>query len=111
MGLISFLADLRATHQVDELTQQLARQTYGVLRDLCEARMPGMTHAEARGYVWAKARPIISTQVAAVAIAQPALGPGALAMLSERTHDRVVRTVVSDLMRERAQQMHRRRAA
>ncbi len=111
MGLINFLADLRALRLVDELNQQLARRAYGLLREVCEMRVPGMSHAEARGYVWAKARPIVSVEVASAAKMHPALGPAALIALHERTHDRVVRAVVSDLLRERTRQVGRRRAA
>jgi hypothetical protein len=49
--------------------------------------------------------------VAAVAIARPTLSAHALQMLSERTHDRLVQSVVGDLMRERVEQKRIRRAA
>ncbi len=111
MALFTFLADLKAARIVDEFTQRVARQTYAGLRDMCERRVPTMTHAEAHGYVWAKARPVVAAQVAVVAAAHPALGQNALQMLHDRTHDRVVRSVVSDLMRERAENARRRRAA
>jgi hypothetical protein len=111
MGLFSFVADLRATQLIDELAQQLSRQTYGLLHDICQPRVALMTHAEARGYVWAKARPIVLAQVTVAAQAHPDLGRLALSTLSERAHDRVVRSVLSDLMRERAQLANRRRAA
>src|SRR5689334_22689123 len=73
MPLLTFLADLRAARIVDEFTQNVARQTYGTLRHMCERRVLTMTHAEARGYVWAKARPVVTTEVAAVAVAHPTL--------------------------------------
>ncbi|HVU86924.1 MAG TPA: hypothetical protein VHD36_06365 [Pirellulales bacterium] len=111
MPLLTFLADLRAARIVDEFTQNLARQTYGTLRHMCERRVLTMTHAEARGYVWAKARPVVTTEVAAVAVAHPTLNARTLQMLSEQTHDRLVRSVVSDLMRERVEQARSRRAA
>jgi hypothetical protein len=111
MPLLTFLADLRAARIVDEITQNVARQTYGTLRQICERRVLTMTHAEARGYVWAKARPVVATEVAAVAVVQPTISPRTLHMLSERTHDRLVQSVVSDLMRERAEQKRSRRAA
>jgi len=111
MGLLRFLADVRATQIVDELCQQATRRVYGSLREACESRIAQMTHAETRGYVWAKARPIVTTEVTAIAIAHPTLGQQIIDMLCERTHDRVVRNVVSDLMRERTQRTHRRHAA
>ena len=111
MPLLTFLADLRAARIVEEITQNVARQTYGTLRQMCERRVSSMSHAEARGYVWAKARPVVTTEVAAVAIARPTLSTHVLHMLSERTHDRLVQSVVSDLMRERVEQKRLRRAA
>jgi hypothetical protein len=111
MALFTFLADLKAARIVDEFTQRVARQTYAGLREMCERSVPTMTHAEARGYVWAKARPVVAAQVATVAVAHPALSQNALQMLNDRTHDRLVRSVVSDLMRERAEHAQRRRAA
>ncbi len=111
MGLLRFLADVRATQIVDELCQQAVRQVYGSLRESCESRVRQMSHAETRGYVWAKARPLVSREVSAIAVAHPTLGQQIVDMLCERTHDRVVRNVVSDLMRENAQRTHRRRAA
>ncbi|HEY4310475.1 MAG TPA: hypothetical protein VGN12_13565 [Pirellulales bacterium] len=111
MALLTFLADLRAARIIDDVTQRLARQAYGTLREVCELRVPTMTDAEARGYVWAKARPIVAQRVAAVAEARPTLATSTLHMLSNRTHDRVVESVVSDLMRERAEQARNRRAA
>jgi hypothetical protein len=111
MGLLTLFADLRLARLVDELTQQLTRQAYGLLREVCETPVLTMTQAEARGYVWAKARPIILAELAATAIGHPALDPTTLARLSERTRERLVRTVVSDLMRDRAHYVNRRRAA
>jgi hypothetical protein len=111
MGLLTFLADLRLARLVDELTQQLARQAYGLLHEVCETQVLSMTHAEARGYVWAKARPIVLAEVTAAGIGHPALDPRNLALLSERSRERVVRAVLSDLMRDRARYVSRRRAA
>ncbi len=111
MPLLTFLADLRTARIVDEYTQNVARQSYGTLRQMCERRVLTMTHAEARGYVWAKARPVVAAEVSAVAVAHPTMSAHTLQMLSERTHDRLVRSVVSDLMRERVEQTRSRRAA
>ena len=111
MGLFTFLSELRAARLVDELSQHLARQVYSLLRELCEARVPAMTHAEARGYLWAKARPIVAAEVAAAAGRRPALSRVAVATLQERTHDRVVRSVLADLMRDRVRHVSRRIAA
>ena len=111
MGLLTYFADLRAARLIDELTKQLARKTYGLLRETSETRVPTMTHAEARGYLWAKARRIVSAEVAVTAVAQPSLSPWALAVLTERTHDRLVRTMLADLMRDPVRHVQRRRAA
>ena len=111
MGLLSFLADLRLARLADELTQRLARQTYGLLREACQTHIQNMTHAEARGYVWAKARPIVMAEAVAAAIEHPALDQTRLASLGERARQRVVRAVLSDLMRDRVRHVNRRRAA
>ena len=111
MKLLTFLADLRVGRLVDELTQKLARQVYGSLRDVCETRVSSMTHAEARGYVWAKAQPIVLAQVSATSTTHPSLDATYLALLSDRTRERVVRAVVNDLMRDRVRHVNRRRAA
>ena len=111
MGILSFLADLRAIRLVDDLTQQLARQAYGLLREGCELRVPRMSHAEARGYLWAKARPIVVAEVARLAPTHSDLSPAVLALLTDRTRQRVVRSVLSDLTRDRVNHVNRRRAA
>jgi hypothetical protein len=111
MRMLTLLADLRLARLVDELTQQLTRQAYSLVREVCEARVLGMTHAEARGYVWAKTRPIVLAAVSAASVGHPALDPANLALLSERTRERVVRAVLSDLMRDRVRHVNRRRAA
>jgi hypothetical protein len=109
--MLTFLADLRLARLLEELTQQLTRHSYALVREVCEKRVAGMTHAEARGYVWAKARPIVLAEVAAAGLGHPVLDATNLAALSERTRERVVRTVVSDLMRDRVRHVKRRRAA
>jgi len=111
MGLLNFLADLRAARLVDEISKQVARRVTERLHQACAARVGNMTHAEAHGYLWAKVRPLLTTEVAAVATTQPSLGTGAIAVLHERTRDRVVRTVLAEVMHNRIRHEGLRRAA
>jgi len=111
MGLLTFIAELRATQLVDDMAKQVTRQVASLVRNACARRVATMSHAEARGYLWAKARPMISAEVRAIAVAQPALRPLTLAALSERAHDRIVHTVLAELMQERTRYVGQRRAA
>ena len=70
-----------------------------------------MTHAKARGYVWAKAQSIVLAEVSVVSLSHPSLDATNLTLLSDRTRERVVRAVVNDLMRDRVRHVNRRRAA
>ena len=70
-----------------------------------------MTQAEARGYLWAKARPLVVAEVAAVAQNRRGLAPWAQSLLIERARHRVVRNLLADMVRDRSWIALRRRAA
>ncbi|MBI2825651.1 MAG: hypothetical protein HYX69_13285 [Planctomycetia bacterium] len=111
MSILTLLSPWRAGRLKDELAQQVARRAYVALREVCEDRVPAMTHAEARGYLWAKARPLVAAEVTHIAQFEPALPIAFQAQLAQRSRERLVRLVMTDLMRDRVRSTSRRRAA
>ncbi len=111
MGLLTFIADLRAAGLTDDLSKQVTRSVSGRLRQACAGRITQFTQAEARGYLWAKARPMITREVAIIARVQPMLTPTTLSIVSEHSHDSVVATVLGEVLQSRTQPAIHRRAA
>ncbi len=110
MSLLALLDQLRGTQRLDDAVAQIARRAYAPLREGCELLVPQMTRAEARGYIWAKARPIIALDPAAIA-GQAKLPATVQAMLTEQARDQATQEVLGDLMRQRLDRAARKRAA
>jgi len=111
MGLFEFWAEIRATRELEELARRIARRMYTPLRQAAFERVVSMTQAEARGYLWAMARPMAVAEVAAVADGRRGLAPWAQSLLIERARQRVVRNLLADVIRDRSWITLRRRAA
>ncbi len=111
MGFFDFWAELRATRELDELARRIARRTYTPLRQAAFDRVIAMPQAEARGYLWAVARPLVVAEVAEVAQSRRGLAPWAQSLLIDGARQRLVRNVLSDVVRDRAWMIERRRAA
>jgi len=111
MGLFDFFAEIRATRDLEEISRQIARRIYTPLRDAAYERIVAMPQAEARGYLWALARPMAVAEVAAVANTRRGLAQRAQSILIDRARQRVVRNLLSDAVRDRSWIAMRRRAA
>jgi hypothetical protein len=77
------------------LTLELAEQ----VRDSLSFRVLSMPRAEARGYIRAKATPIVRQALGSVMASRPAVTPELLARVTVELTDRVARQVLDDVIR------------
>lgn len=104
MGLRDLIVALCNGPSITELSRQLAQRSYGLVRESIGPHVLGFSRAEARGYVRAKAGPVIRAEAKIVALRHRGLSPAALATIVAQASDRVVQSVLADLNRERARQ-------
>ncbi len=110
MNFSDILARLWGAPSVQELARQLAQRTYAPIRDCVEGRTWGMSRAEARGYVLAKAGPIIRCELAGLADRTPSLNDRVQRMVFQHASHRVVQSVLADINREKTR-LNARKAA
>jgi hypothetical protein len=111
MGLFDYFAEIRATRELDELARRIARRIYTPLRQAAFERIVSMPQAEARGYLWAVARPLAVAEVAAATQNRRRLSQSSQSLLIDRARQRVVRNLLADTVRDRSWIALRRRAA
>ncbi|MGH8165072.1 MAG: hypothetical protein ACREP1_12145 [Rhodanobacteraceae bacterium] len=108
MGLRDIFVALCNGPSIAELSRQLAQRSYAAVREGVGPRTMAYSPAEARGYVRAKAGPVIRSEARIVAKRHPGLSRANLATIEAQAGDRVVQTVLADLNRERTRQaLHR----
>lgn len=109
-----FLGDLLAriwnAPSVQELARQLAQRSYAAVRDSVEGRTWDMSRAEARGYVLAKAGPVLRSELAALAGRTPNFSRQLQQTVFQHASQRVVQSVLADINRERVRHELRRAA-
>ena len=104
------VARIRSVPSVQELARQLAQRTYAPVRDSVEGRTGDMSRAEARGYVLAKAGPILRSELAALAGRTPNLTATLQQTVFQHASGRVVQSVLADIHREQVRRELRRAA-
>ncbi|HVA50309.1 MAG TPA: hypothetical protein VNH11_28400 [Pirellulales bacterium] len=105
MGLKNWLDALCHAPSIAELSRQLAQRSYALVRDSVGPQVFAFSRAEARGYVRAKAAPVIRSEARALAGRYPGLSVASLGIAVSQASDRVVQSVLTDLNRERTRQM------
>jgi hypothetical protein len=111
MRLFTLLARATMTRLVEDLSQQISRRLYAPLRDACAQTVQRMSHAEARGYLWAKAQPAVTLEVARVMAWHKGPTGGVEALVAQQARERLVQQVLADLLEERTARTGKRRAA
>lgn len=110
MGLRELIVALCNGPSVTELSRQLAQLTYSSVRDTIGSQVLAWSRAEARGYVRAKAGPIIRAEAAILARRRKGMSQARLAAVVAQASDRVVQSVLTDLNRERSRRLMGRAA-
>jgi len=111
MRLFTLLARATTTRLVDDLSQQISRRLFGSLREACASAVARMTRAEARGYLWAKAQPVVTLEVARVMAWHKGPTGGVESLIAQQARERLVQHVLADLLQERTAGRGARRAA
>lgn len=101
MSLFDILAGFGGLPTVSELARQIAQRSYALVRESVDARTSAMTRAEARGYVWAKAMPVIRGEIETLRQRHPRLTTDACGRVIELASQRVVQSVLTDVGRDR----------
>jgi hypothetical protein len=94
-----------------ELARQVAQRSYALVRELVEGRTWAMSRAEARGYVRAKAAPVIRAEITALIERSGRLGEHGRSSVYVLASDRVIQSVLADIGRQRVRHHDARRAA
>lgn len=110
MGLRELIVALCNGPSVGELSRQLAQRTYAAVRESVGSHVLAFSRAEARGYVRAKANPVIRSEVMLLANRYAGLSQARLAAVVSQASDRVVQSVLVDLNRERSRRLMGRAA-
>ena len=111
MRLFTLLARATTTRLVEDLSQQISRRLYAPLREACAVAVGRMSRAEARGYLWAKAQPVVTLEVARVMAWHKGPTGGVEALVAQQARERLVQQVLADLLAEKGQRTAGRRAA
>jgi|GEM_PF-4595246 len=111
MRLFTLLARATTTRLVDDLSQQISSRLYGPLREACAAAVQRMTRSEARGYLWAKAQPAVTLEVARVMAWHKGPSGGVDILIAAQARERLVQQVLADLLQSQTAQRATRRAA
>lgn len=108
MNLLDRLTSLWSLPSIADLSRQVAQHSYALVRESVEMRAVSFARAEARGYIRAKAGPIIRAEAQALADRHPRLSPAAIGTIVSQAGERVVQTVLADIGRQRARETLRR---
>lgn len=108
MSLLNLLSSVWTLPTVADLARQVAQRSYAAVRESVEERAVAFARAEARGYIRAKAGPVIRSEATVLAARHPELSPSALATVISQASERVVQTILADIGRQRARQTLRR---
>lgn len=111
MVLLSMLAEFRQARRLAQLVRHIVWRSYAPIREAAEVRVPQMSPAEARGYIRAKATPVLRAEVEDVLKNESGLGEWARPILFQHASDHVVQSVLSDLVRREPRKTTARRAA
>jgi hypothetical protein len=110
MSFFRLLKSLWQRQSVAELSRQIAGRTYPLVRETIDPQAVPIPRAEARGYIRAKATPVIRSQVKALLAAEGRLAAGLEPLLVAHAGERVVQSILADLSRDKARQAPRRAA-
>ena len=100
MGFFDAVAGIWGGPSVQDLARQIAQRSYAAVRESVEGRTWSMSRAEARGYVMAKAAPVVRTELAILAIRTPRLSDRAQSLVYDHASQRLVQSVLADLSRQ-----------
>ncbi|HUY88445.1 MAG TPA: hypothetical protein VMV10_06905 [Pirellulales bacterium] len=110
MGFFDVLAGFWGGPSVQDLARQIAQRSYAAVRESVEGRTWSMSRGEARGYVTAKAAPIVRSELAILAIRVPRLSEGTQSLVYAHASERLVQSVLADLGRQKSRQTLRQAA-
>ena len=110
MGFFDVLAGFWSGPSVQDLARQIAQRSYAAVRESVEGRTWSMSRAEARGYVAAKAAPVIRSELAILAIRVPRLSDRTQSLVYDHASQRLVQSVLSDISRLQTRPTLRRAA-
>ena len=108
MSLFDRFSSVWSLPTIADLSRQVAQRSYALVRESVETRAIGFARAEARGYIRAKAGPIIRAETKILAGRHQGLSQAAIATVVAQAGERVVQTVLADLGRQRARETLRR---
>ena len=98
MGFLAVFSAARISRRIDTLAAAVADQCRDRVYLRLSAHVATMGHAEARGYVRARAAAVVRREVGAVLWAEPALPEWAHRRLLAAATERVVHRVADDLL-------------
>ncbi len=108
MSLLGRFSSLWSIPSIADLSRQVAQRSYAVVRESVEARALSFARAEARGYIRAKAGPVIRAEINTLSERYPTLSAELRANIVAQASDRVVQTILADIGRQRARETLRR---
>jgi hypothetical protein len=111
MRLLDQLEQLRRANRLAQLCRQIVGRSYAPVRESAEPGAARMSLAEARGYVRAKATPVLRAEIKSVLQSEPSLGAWAQEVLMEHASRHIVETVLKDVRRIATPPVVRRMAA
>lgn len=94
----NLLAGLRVRGDLESLADQVASRSRTAAWNASHARALGMRLSEARGYMRAKSGPVLRAELAAVAAGRPELSAALQREVFELAGERLVKTLISDLL-------------
>jgi hypothetical protein len=95
---MNLFAPLGARGELESLADQVAGRCRAAAWNLSHARAVGMRLAEARGYMRTKSGPVLRAEVAALAAGRPELSAALLREVFDLAGERLVKTLISDLL-------------
>jgi hypothetical protein len=110
MIFFRLLKSLWQRESVAELSRQIAGRAYPFIRETIDPQAVPIPRAEARGYIRAKATPVIRSQVKVLLAAESRLAAGLAPLLVAHAGERVVQSILADLSPDKARQASRRAA-
>lgn len=111
MSVLQVIIRFLAGHSERQAARDLARQVYAPVRELVEGRLQWMTRSEARGYIRAKAMPLVREVVRDAATASAEVARIPRHELTLAVGERVVQAVLADVGRTAFVPQERRLAA
>jgi len=94
MAVWDLFSRLRDGRDVEMLAARIAETVEPAIWKRVSACLPGMSRAEARGYVFAKSGVLIHAEVAALVRGATRLGPSQVIRLTSRARTRLVQRVL-----------------